>query len=253
MENITLDNVSVSTEELLGPPKVDGVGFSLMVLIGIVTGFLVGIIVFLLAYLVMGDFSLSSGASPILLAMITFFATLLGNFLYVWWLGSVFPHIYSGAKSILVQVSVFSIVLYICMSWVYLIVDILPLEPQAILAVYVAHVIFDIFGLVLITGILSMYRYSILVFYASIIALLISGMIPVMAFTNMATSSNTLFIFMVFSALVFGITTFVTFWLLSLYYRIYTTSGYDPLGDVFHRIMEEEKLQEANAEKTLFQ
>lgn len=253
MENMTLDNISVSTEEILGPPKVDGIGFSLMVLIGIVTGFLVGIIVFLLAYVAMGNFSFSSGASPILLAMITFFATLLGNFLYVWWLWSVFPHIYSGAKSIFVQVSVFSIVLYICMSWVYLVVDMLPLAPQAILAVYILHVIFDIFGLVLITGILSMYRYSLLVFYASLTSLLISGIIPILAFTSMATSSNTLFIFMVFSALVFGITTCVTFGLLSLYYRIYATSGYDPIGEVFHRIMEEEKLQEANAEKTLFQ
>jgi hypothetical protein len=38
-----------------------------------------------------------------------------------------------------------------------------------------------------------------------------------------------------------------------MYYRIYASSGYDPLGDVFHRIMEEEKTQEALAEKKLFQ
>ncbi|MFZ2256325.1 MAG: hypothetical protein WAW30_07395 [Patescibacteria group bacterium] len=151
------------------------------------------------------------------------------------------------------QVSVFSIILYICMAGVYLVVDMLPLEPGAILAVYVAHMIFDVFGLILVTGILSMYRYSLLVFYSTLISLLISALIPVFAFTAMGTSSNTLFIFMGFSALVFFIATFVTFGIQSFYYRIYTSSGYDPLGDVFHRIMEEEKLQEANAEKSLFQ
>ncbi|MFZ2256324.1 MAG: hypothetical protein WAW59_07510 [Patescibacteria group bacterium] len=84
MESSTLDNVTVSTEEVLGPPKVDGIGFLLISIVALVTGFLVGIVVFLLAYLVIGDFSLYSGASPILLAMIAFFATALGNVLYTW-------------------------------------------------------------------------------------------------------------------------------------------------------------------------
>lgn len=253
MENNKLDNVTVSTEEVLGPPKVDGIGFLLILIVALVAGFIVGIVVFLLAYLVIGDFSIHSGASPILLAMIAFLGISIGNFIYMWGLQSIFPHIYSGTRTLFLQVSVFSIVLYICMAGVYLVVDMMPLEPGAILAVYVAHIIFDVFGLVLITGILSMYRYSILVFYASMASLLASGLIPVFAFTSMATSSNTLFIFMVFSSVAFTLTTFVAFGILSMYYRIYTSSGYDPLGDVFNRIVEEEKIQEANAEKSLFQ
>ena len=77
--------------------------------------------------------------------MIAFFATVFGNFLYIWGLVSIFPHIYTGTKTLFVQVSVFSIVLYICMAIVYLIVDMLPLDPGAILGVYVAHIIFDVF------------------------------------------------------------------------------------------------------------
>lgn len=84
MQNTTLDNISVSTEEVLGPPKVDLMGFGLMTTVALVTGFLVGIVVFLLAFLFLGNFSIQTGASPILLAMITFFATVLGNMLYVW-------------------------------------------------------------------------------------------------------------------------------------------------------------------------
>ena len=94
MENTSLDNVSLSTEEVLGPPKVDGMGFLLIALVALVTGFLIGILVFLLAFLFFGNFSLQSGVSPILLAMITFFATVLGNLIYVWGLRSIFPHIY---------------------------------------------------------------------------------------------------------------------------------------------------------------
>ncbi len=95
MQNTDLDNISVSTEEVLGPPKVDLMGWGLMSIVALVTGFLVGIIVFLLAFLFLGNFSLQTGASPILLAMITFFATICGNMLYVWGLRSIFPHIYT--------------------------------------------------------------------------------------------------------------------------------------------------------------
>jgi hypothetical protein len=223
-----------------------------MSVVALVTGFLVGIIVFLLAFLFLGNFSLQTGASPILLAMITFFATICGNMLYVWGLSNIFPHIYKGTQTLYVQVSIFSIILYICMAGVYIIIDALPLDPGAILAVYVTHIIFDVFGLVLITGLLSMYRYSLLVFYASVASLLASGLIPVFAFTTMGTSSSTLFIFMVFSALAFAITTGVAFGILSIYYRIYTSSGYDPLGDVFGRILTEEQSLEKEAEAKLF-
>jgi hypothetical protein len=138
------------------------------------------------------------------------------------------------------------------MSGVYIAVDAMPLDPGAILAVYVVHIIFDVFGLVLITGILSMYRYSLLVFYSSMASLLISGLIPIFSFTAMGTSSSTLFVFMVFSALAFALTTLVAFGIQAVYYRIYVASGYDPLGDIFGRILAEEQAAEKHAEAQLF-
>lgn len=131
-------------------------------------------------------------------------------------------------------------------------VNALPLGPQAILGVYVVHIIFDVFGLILITGILSMYRYSLLVFYASFASLLLTGMIGLFAFVMMSTSSTSLFVFMVFSALAFFVTTATAFGILSFYYRIYTTSGYDPLGDIFDRIASEETEQLRIAQDNLF-
>jgi hypothetical protein len=38
--NNTLSDISVSTEELLGPPRVDLVGIGMMLLVAIVVGFL---------------------------------------------------------------------------------------------------------------------------------------------------------------------------------------------------------------------
>lgn len=145
MQNTDLDNVRVSTEELLGPPKVDLMGFGLMSIVALVTGFLVGIMVFLLAFIFLNNFSFQTGASPIFLALMTFFATVFGNFLYLWGLRSIFPHIYTGSQTLYVQVSIFSIVLYICMSGVYLAIDAMAPQSGSMLLVYVTHIIFDIF------------------------------------------------------------------------------------------------------------
>lgn len=97
-----------------------------------------------------------------------------------------------------------------------------------------------------------MYRYSLLVFYASFASLLVTALIGLFAFVMMSTSSNSLFVFMVFSALAFFVTTVTAFGILSFYYRIYTSSGYDPLGDVFDRVASEEKEQVQLAQDTLF-
>lgn len=90
-------------------------------------------------------------------------------------------------------------------------------------------------------------------FYASVASLIFSALIPVFAFSELTTSTNTLFIFMAFSALVFFVTTSVAYGILALYYRLYMSSGYDPLGNTFSRIIEEERELEKTAEKALFQ
>lgn len=68
----------------------------------------------------------------------------------------------------------------------------------------------------------------------------------------MDISSSTLFIFMVFSAIAFTLATVVAFGILAAYYHIYATSGYDPLGDIFGRILSEEQAREKQAEAQLF-
>lgn len=246
------DSSQLTPEELLGPPKIDGMGFLLMIIVWIVTGFLIGIVVFLLSFVFLGTFSFQSGSSPLILAMITFIATVLGNVLYVWWLWSIFPHIYSRSSVLFMHVTVFSIILYICMAIVYWIVSSYSGNSTHLLLIYTSHIILDVFWLILITGILSIYRYSLLIFYASIISLLISFIIPVIAASSMNSSANTLFLFMWFSAIAFLIGTVVAYGILFAYYKLYNSTGYDPIGNVFERIYREEHDREKEAEKSLF-
>lgn len=70
---------------------------------------------------------------------------------------------------------------------------------------------------------------------------------------SLGTSANTLFVFMLFSTIAFGMSTLVAFGLLYIYYKVYVTSGYDPIGDVLSRIAHDEVELEKKAENALFQ
>ncbi len=52
--------------------------------------------------------------------------------------------------------------------------------------------------------------------------------------------------------LAFVIAIFTTFFIRYCYYRIYVTSGSDPIGDVFARVEQEAKESEKEVEKQLF-
>lgn len=63
---------NLSTEDYLAPPKYDTLGIFMVFLSAIITGVIAGIIIILMAFLMIGQFSFESGASPILLSFITF-------------------------------------------------------------------------------------------------------------------------------------------------------------------------------------
>ena len=119
----TLSDISISTEELLGPPRVDLVGIGMMLLVAIVVGFLSSVGVVIFAFLSLGTFALGSGISPILLAMITFFSLTVSNMLYLWSAKGIFPHMSTGSRTTFLHASVFSILLYVAIAPLYLIVN----------------------------------------------------------------------------------------------------------------------------------
>lgn len=248
-----LGDVSFGVEEVIGPPKVDFVGIGMMLLVAIVVGFLSSIGVVIFAFLSLGSFSLGSGLSPILLAMITFFALTISNMLYLWSAKGIFPHIYVGGRTVFLHVSVFSILLYVAIAPLYLIVDSVLMDSSGILIAYIAHVLLNIFGLEIITSILSGYRYALLSIYSSIGSLIITGSLLFFLYEKTASeSSNALFILLWLSMLAFVIAIFITFFIRFCYYQIYVTTGSDPIGDVFGQIEKETKEIEKEVEKQLF-
>ena len=246
-----LDDYKLTPEEVLTPPKVDMVGYLLMSLLATIIGLVVGILVFVLAFLFLGNFSLQSGVSPILVAMITFFALVGWNMLYVWWLTAIFPHIFNRTRTLFVQVSLFSVLLYVAVSVVYLVTSSLIPTWSGILGIYALHIALDVFWLVTLLGILSSYRYSLLFFYSSFVSFLLVGVIAFLVTMMLSTSSGALFTLMIFAGVTFASGTLVPFGILALYRSFYTLSGYDPLGDVFAKIQQEEKDAEKAAETLL--
>lgn len=245
-------NLILSPEELLGPPKIDVMGFILMILLSLMVGLFVWIGVFIFSYILLGNFTLQSGLSPILMSMITFFVLTWANYLYTAGLSIVLPHMYSRSRTLFVQVSVFSIVLYVIMVLVYLVVWSTESYLWYMLVVYILHILVNTFWLLVLTGMLSVYRYVLLYIYGGLLALILSGLVAFVFYGAFSLSSQALFIFMLFGAVTFVMSTICVFWSLMLYSFFYKFSGSDPIGSVFGDIAREETQFEKQVEKTLF-
>ncbi|NRH21127.1 hypothetical protein HOO68_03720 [Candidatus Gracilibacteria bacterium] len=250
--NNPLSDIRVDTEELIGPPKIDLVGIGMMLLVAVVVGFLssIGIVIFI--FLSLGSFSFGNGVSPILLAMITFFALTLSNMLYLWSAKGIFPHIYTGSRTTFLHASIFSIILYIAIAPLYIIVDNVIINGSGILIGYIAHILLNMFGIEIIISVLSSYRYSLLSIYSSVVSLILTGSLLYLIYEKTNTeSNNVLFILLALSMIAFTISTLTNFLIRFFYYRFYVLSGSDPIGDVFARVEQEAKEMEIEVEKAL--
>ena len=250
--NNLLGDLTLDTEEFLGPPKIDLIGIGMMFLVAIVVGFLSSLGVIIFAFLSFGNFSLWSGISPILLAMITFFALTISNMLYIWSAKGIFPHVYTGTRTVFLHASLFSVFLYIAIAPLYFIVNSMIIDGSGILIAYIAHILFNVFGLEIIVSVLSGYRYTLLSIYSSIASFIITGTLLFFIYEKTAShSSNALFVLLGLSMLAFTITILTTFFIRFLYYRYYVATGSDPIGDVFTRVESDAKDIEKEAESIL--
>ncbi len=251
LQNSSFRDLTLSLEEVLWPPKIDLIGFLLMILVSIVTGFFAWVGVLIFAFLTSSHFSVQSGASPMLFAMVSFFCLTFADYLYMWGLSTIFPQIYTKTKTLFVQISVFSIILFMVMILLYpLVTGVIP-WTRSVLGVFAFHVVFNVFWLILLTGILNQYRYSLLIFYADFFALISTSVIIGWIYVHFTTSGSTLFVLMALSALSFFVTTVIAFGILAWYYQLYLTSWSDPIGNTFASIEHEEKKIEKDVEETL--
>ena len=146
----------------------------------------------------------------------------------------------------------FSIILYIAIAPLYLIVDSVIIDGSGILIGYIAHILLNMFGLEIVMSILSNYRYSLLSIYASITSFIITGSFLFFIYEKTNTeSNNVLFILLALSMIAFTTNTLINFLIRFFYYKFYTMSWTDPIGDVFARVEQEAKDLEVEVEKEL--
>jgi hypothetical protein len=247
IENIT----TLHNEDFLAPPKYDATGVLMVFLASLIVGLAMGIIIVLASYVTIGPFTLESGASPILLAFVTCMGLTIGNSIYTVVIEKIFPHIYMKGRTTLGQVVITSIILYILVIPLYLVISSSSLDARLVLAAFAVHVVLSNYSLVLILGIISRYRYVILSFYASLIALFITSIVLIFIFSLFSESSTSLFLLLGLPILSLTLTSTISaviFWIYSFFYQM---SGSDPIGAIYGKIEEEEKLLEKEATASL--
>ncbi len=222
-----------------------------MTFVSLFVGFAASIGVLVTSFFAIGKFSLESGVSPLLLAMVTFFSLTFGSYVYVWAAHVIFPLIYVRMKYFFLHVTAYMIVLFIVMMPVYLTVSSVSLDTSAVLFAYLIHILLGIFGIEIIASLISQYRYTILSFYANVSSLVISGGIIFLVYEKFSASGSALFVLMGLSVLGFVLSTLLVFLIKSIYYKYYMLTGTDPIGDMFLSIQEEEDQKIRDAKNQL--
>lgn len=238
---------SLTSEEVLGPPRYDAMGVLMTFLTSLIVGVIAGIVILLAAYFAIGRFTLESGASPILLVFVAFVWLTIGNVIYAALMGYIFPNIYGRHRTTLAQVMIASIILYLFFIPVYVVISSVSTEMRIVLIAFSSHVVLNAFTLILITGIISKYRYALLAFYSCLIAMLCTAMIVIYVQSLVSQSETSLFILLWLPILAYVLSWTISTLISWFYYKIYVSSWSDPLGAVFGRIEEEERALENEA------
>lgn len=244
----SIENIdSLTPEELISPPKYEAMSVLMALITSLIVWIVVGVIILLFSFLALGKFSLESGVSPILLAMITFFALVTGNLIYYSILSRVFPNIYSRGRTALAQIVILSILLYLFFAPVYIVISTFSKDSFFVLWAFSAHILLSIFAFHIVIALISQYRYSLLSMYTSIASLLFTSMVALSIILFLPSSTSSLFVLFGLSIVAYVTFTLVYTILSWLYYILYVTTGSDIIGNTFARIEWEEKNLEREA------
>ncbi len=244
----SIENIdNLTPEELISPPKYDAMSVLMAMITSLIVGVIVGVIILLFSFLALGKFSLESGVSPILLAMITFFALVIGNLIYYTILSKIFPNIYSRGRTALAQIVILSILLYLFFAPVYIVISTFSKDSSFVLWAFSAHILLSIFAFHIVIALISQYRYSLLSIYTSIASLLFTTMVVLSILIFLPSSMSSLFVLFGLSIVAYFTFTFLYTLLCWLYYTLYVATGSDIVGNIFARIESEEKNIEREA------
>jgi len=176
---------------------------------------------------------------PFVLSLVTFVATLITSMVSTKLLTMTDGEKYKSQWEIYGQIWIFSIILYLCFTPIYIYTGLLNYEN--ILVVFIAHVLLFTFGSALIVELLNNYRYVLIGLYGNFIALCAASSITLVLFYSMSTGQAKLIIMLVIIPLVLTIMSMIKWLFEFLYYSYYRLTNLDGLGDIFYRIEQEEK------------
>jgi hypothetical protein len=208
-------------------------------------------LVFLLSYLLLGGMSISFGVSPYLLSLIAFFSFTLASLTQYYISSLVFPTKYTRTLTALSQISLVSILLYICFAPIYLYASTFGSGTQVLLYVFSAHLLVYMLATTIVVEVVSTYRYALVGIYSGFIAFCIMIFIFLASYSGLSPSQNSLFILVGSVILIFFLFAWVHTMLLYLYSTWYMATGSDPVGAIYSRIETEEKTAEAKIASTL--
>lgn len=238
-------------EEVFGPPRSDLLSVA-MASLGALIAWLVGwLLIFLAAYVLLWGKNFAIGASPIILSMITFFCLSIGLLVEYFILSLIFPRRYTRTRSSLEQIMLFMIFLFIVFTPTYIFMNDATSGNNTILILFTFHVLIATLGAGIITSIVSDYRYSLLGVYGNFVWFLAAGALSLFFYIRFSSSMTALYSLIGLMMIAFFFTTVFRLLFELAYYKVFTTTGSDTLGNIFARVEAEEREREKIAETEL--
>ncbi len=240
----------LTSEDLLGPPKIDIVSVGLSTLGSLVSGFVGGLVIFIATLLFLRAAKIASpGIFPYVLALVGFFAIMISTYLSLFMSSLVFPNKYKEGLATFGQTFAFSILLFILFVPLYVYMN--SVNIDRIIFVFVLHVIINSLGVLLISEILSNYRYAVLAVYSGFAGFFMASGASVVFFMNFSESDSMIYSLVGVIVVVNVLMTFFRLLTELAYYKFYKLTGLDPLGDIYARIERDENEILARAEREL--
>ena len=185
---------------------------------------------------------------PFILSFITFVALLVTTFITAKFLNLTDPNKYSSNPEIYGQIGIFWILLYLCLTPIYIYTGLQSYD--SIMIIFIVHVLLFAFWAWLLLELLNNYRYILIWLYGNFIALCFSSALSFLIFYSFSSSQAKLIALLGIVPLIYTLITAIRWLFEFLYYKYYLMTNLDGLGDIFYRIEEREKeLQKEEQEK----
>lgn len=243
---------NTNQEALLGPPRIDIASVGISALASFVAGAVGGIFVLICTFLFLGTAQESASAIfPYVLALVGLIAILLTVYVQAYFGGLIFPEKYVRRSQETAQIFGFNLLMFILFTPLYVYVG--GARVDLLMMVFCVHALTTTLGSVLIGEIIAQYRYSLLALYSSFIGFFSAAFISFILFASTTISTQILFsLSSVLVVSIFAQTLFRTVFEY-LYYKIYSLTGLDLLGNAFSEIQADELARVHEAEKALTQ